>query len=94
MDDITPLKINMAEMQTDIKYIKESMNDIKDSIKDMPNLFASKKTELIVYGVVTMVLIGFATIWINGIFDRNPELTAQEVQRMINNSRDEYLIKE
>lgn len=109
MDETTKLQINMAELQKDIKYIKESLdshiskeqetiNEIKDSMKDFlkeaNNMFASKKTEIIVYGCVAMILIGFMTIWINRVFSQQPTLTASEVQKMIEESNKQFLIKE
>lgn len=109
MDETTKLQINMAELQKDIKYIKESLDshiqkeqetidamrtDMKDFLKEANNMFASKKTEVIVYGCVALILIGFATIWINRTLSPEQTLTASEVQKMIDNSRDEYLIKD
>ena len=41
----------------DIKGIHESINEVKDVIKDGNSKYASKLTEKIVYGAVAMILI-------------------------------------
>ena len=105
MEDITPLKINMAELQKDIKYIKESLDShikkeqetidriegvVKDFLENAKNNFASKLTEKIVYGLVAIILTTFAYGVVRYVIPPQQTLTAQEVQKLIDQNNKQY----
>lgn len=87
MKELTNLKVDMAEMQTDIKYIKESIVKIEDFIKESPKMFASKLTEVIVYTLCGVVLLGFIGILVKIVMPQQT-LTASEVQKIVNEGID------
>ena len=61
-NEITNLKISMKGIQKDISYIKQSQKEMGDKIdgfiKEAPNKFANKIVERIVYGMITLILVG------------------------------------
>lgn len=82
VEEITNIKIDMAEQKSDIKYIRKSLDDhirqqdiqMKDFTETINNWidgssdkFASKLTERIVYSLVSLILIGVVGIWINAV---------------------------
>ena len=52
--------ILIAEIRTDLKYIK-------DFIKDAPERFASKLSEKIVYGMVGIIIIAVSSTLVAGV---------------------------
>lgn len=50
----------MARIETDIQYIKQSVDELKTVMKDFDNRYASKTVERIVYGGVSIALITIA----------------------------------
>jgi len=68
-NDLTVLKVNMQELRTDVKYITESLDELKVEFKGFSekcdNKYASKVTEKIVYGLVGGILIYFLGIIFN-----------------------------
>ena len=56
-------EIKIAEMQKDITHIKSSVDEIKESIRDMKKNYVRqeefKPIKSIVYGGTSMILVGF-----------------------------------
>lgn len=47
----------LTRVEEKVDGIREDIADIKDAIKNMDNKFASKLTEIIVYGLCGLILI-------------------------------------
>ncbi|HNV62230.1 MAG TPA: hypothetical protein PKN54_04695 [Candidatus Cloacimonas acidaminovorans] len=46
----------MAEVKTDIKYIKSNIEEIKEFIKGADNRYAAKKIELWIYSIAGLII--------------------------------------
>ena len=53
---INQMECDMTEVKTDIKYIKNNIEEIKDFIKTADHRYASKTTQKIVYGMVGLIV--------------------------------------
>ena len=58
--EITNLKVNMGKIQENLKWIRESQEEMKQTMEDFietsPKKFASKLSEKIVYTMVGIIL--------------------------------------
>lgn len=53
---INQMECDMAEVKTDIKYIKSNIEEIKEFIKGADNRYAAKKIELWIYSIAGLII--------------------------------------
>lgn len=53
---INQMECDMTEVKTDIKYIKENIEEIKEFIKGADNRYAAKKIELWIYSIAGLII--------------------------------------
>lgn len=53
---INQMECDMAEVKTDIKYIKSNIEEIKEFIKSADNRYAAKKIELWIYSIAGLII--------------------------------------
>jgi len=51
------MECDMTEVKTDIKYIKDNIDEIKEFIKNADNRYASKRIELWIYGLAGIIIV-------------------------------------
>lgn len=81
-EKINKVELNMAEIKTDISYIKDSQEKMSNKLdafieaihksresdkKNYDNKYASKPTEWIVYALVALILIAVFTSILTGV---------------------------
>ncbi len=68
-NELTNIKVCMQEQKTDIRYIKESLDELKTEFKGFTEQcdkkYASKWTEKIVFGMVGAIVLYF----LNRVFE-------------------------
>jgi uncharacterized protein YpuA (DUF1002 family) len=63
-DQINSIKINMAELNKDVKYIKDELKEFREEFKD----FCDKKADKWVEKAIVAIVVIFATISLYYIF--------------------------
>ena len=53
---INQMECDMTEVKTDIKYIKENIDEIKEFIKGADNRYAPKRIELWIYSIAGLII--------------------------------------
>lgn len=70
-EDITNLKVSMGKITENLKWIRKSQEEMKQTMEDFietsPKKFAGKPTEWIVYGMVGIILSIILTVLLYSI---------------------------